>query len=147
MLDDRTGKLICPAGHGLYVKNRKFTTNDGYKAIAYQAPKTACRDCKLRSKCLRSPDTVSRQVHVFYGQRPASITDKMREKIDTPQGRKIYEKRIGIVEPVFGNIRSCKRMDRFTLRGRTKVNIQWKLYCLVHNIEKILNYGESFAIA
>ncbi len=145
--DDRTGKLICPAGHGLYVKNRNFTTADGYKAIAYQAPKTACRDCKLRSKCLRNPDTVSRQVHVSYGQRPASITDKMREKIDTPEGRRTYSKRIGIVEPVFGNIRSCKKMDRFTLRGKVKVNIQWKLYCLVHNIEKILNYGESFAVA
>ena len=127
-LDDRTGKLICPAGHGLYVKNRNFITADGYKAIAYQAPKTACCDCKLRSKCLRNPNTVSRQVHIFYGQRPASVTDKMREKIDTPEGRKIYGRRIGIVEPVFGNIRSCKRMDRFTLRGRTKVNIQWKLY-------------------
>lgn len=146
-LDDRTGKLICPAGHGLYVKNRNFITADGYKAVAYQAPKTACRDFKLRSKCLRNPDTVSRQVHIFHGQRPASVTDKMRDKIHTPEGRKIYGKRIGIVEPVFGNIRSCKRMDRFTLRGRTKVNIQWKLYCLVHNIEKILNYGESFTIA
>ena len=71
----------------------------------------------------------------------------MREKIDTVEGRTIYEKRIGIVEPVFGNIRSCKRMDRFTLRGKIKVNIQWKLYCLVHNIEKILNYGQSFAVA
>lgn len=146
-LDNRTGKLICSAGHGLYVKNWNFTTSDGYKAIAYQAPKTACCDCKLRPKCLRNSDTVSRQVHIFHGQRPASVTDKMREKIDTVEGRKIYGKRIGIVEPVFGNIRSCKRMDRFTLRGGTKVNIQWKLYCLVHNIEKILNYGESFAIA
>ena len=146
-LDNRTGKLICPAGYGLYVKNRNFITADGNKAIAYQAPKTACRECKLRSKCLRNPDTVSRQVHIFYGQRPASVTDKMREKIDTPEGRKTYSKRIGIVEPVFGNIRSCKKMDRFTLRGKIKVNIQWKLYCLVHNIEKILNYGQSFAVA
>jgi hypothetical protein len=70
----------------------------------------------------------------------------MREKIDTPEGRKTYSKRIGIVDPVFGNIRSCKKMDRFTLRGKVKVNIQWKLCCLVHNIEKILNFGECFAI-
>jgi hypothetical protein len=138
-LDDRTGKLICPAGHGLYVRNRNFVTADGHKAIAYQAPKTACRGCALRSRCLRNPDTVSRQVHVFYGKRPGSITDEMKQKIDTPEGRRTYSKRLGIVEPVFGNIRSCKKMDRFTLRGRIKVNIQWLLYCLVHNIEKIVN--------
>jgi len=146
-LDDRTGKLICPGGHGLYVKNRNFTTADGYKAIAYQAPKTACRDCQLRSKCLRNPKTVSRQVHVFYGKRPGSITDDMKQKIDTEEGRRIYSKRLGIVEPVFGNIRACKRMDRFTLRGQIKVNIQWMLYCLVHNIEKIMNFGKSYAMA
>jgi transposase len=146
-LDDRTGKLICPAGHGLYVRNRNFSTADGHRAIAYQAPKTACRDCRLRSQCLRNPKTVSRQVHVFYGKRPGSITDEMKQKIDTEEGRRIYSKRLGIVEPVFGNIRACKRMDRFTVRGQTKVNIQWMLYCLVHNIEKIMNFGKSYAMA
>jgi len=145
-LDDSTGKLICPAGHGLYVRNRNFCTADGYKAIAYQAPKTACRDCQLRSKCLRKPETVSRQVHVFYGKRPGSLTDEMKQKIDTPEGRRTYSKRLGIVEPVFGNIRSCKRMDRFTLRGMVKVNIQWMLYCLVHNIEKITNFGKNYSM-
>lgn len=146
-LDDHSGKLICPAGHGLYVRNRNFMTSDGYKAIAYQAPKTACRDCHLRSKCLRKSNTVSRQVHVFYGKRPGSLTDEMKAKIDTPEGRQAYSKRLGIVEPVFGNIRACKRMDRFTLRGKIKVNIQWILYCLVHNIEKIINFGKSYVKA
>jgi hypothetical protein len=84
---------------------------------------------------------------VFYGQRPGSITDEMREKIDTLEGRRTYSKRLGIVEPVFGSIRACKRMDRFTLRSRIKVNIQWILYCLVHNIEKIMNFGKSYAMA
>ncbi|MDI6687719.1 MAG: IS1182 family transposase [Desulfobacterales bacterium] len=146
-LDDHTGKLICPAGHSLYVKNRNFTTVDGHKAVAYQAPKTACRDCRLRLQCLRNPNTVSRQVHVFYGKRPGSITDEMKQKIDTVEGRRTYSKRLGIVEPVFGNIRTCKKMDRFTLRGKIKVNVQWMLYCLVHNIEKIINYGKSYVTA
>lgn len=145
-LDDRTGKLICPAGHGLYVKNRNFVTGNGYKGIAYQAPKTACMDCRLRSKCLRNPGTVARQVHVFEGNRPGSLTDEMRNKIDTPEGRRKYSKRMSIVEPVFGNIRTCKKMDRFTVRGKIKVNIQWMFYCIVHNIEKIINYGKSYAM-
>ena len=87
-MDDRTGKLLCPAGHGLYIRNRNFRTPEGYKAMAYQAPETACRACLLRSKCLRNPNTESRQVHVFYGDRPGSITDAMNKKIDTPEGRK-----------------------------------------------------------
>jgi len=45
------------------------------------------------------------------------------------------------VEPVFGTGRANKRLDRFTLRRRTKVNGQWTLYCLVHNIEKAAHAG------
>ena len=101
-----------------------------------------------RSKCLRNLGAESRQVHVFNGQRrPGCITEEMKRKIDTPEGRHTYSKWLGIVEPVFGNIRECKRMDRFTLRGSIKVNIQWMLYCLVHNIKKIVNFEKSYAMA
>jgi hypothetical protein len=43
---------------------------------------------------------------------------------------------MGTVEPVFGNLQN-KGMRRFTLRGRRKVNAQWQLFTMVHNIEKI----------
>lgn len=62
-------------------------------------------------------------------------------KIDTAEGREIYSRRMGIVEPVFGNIRYCKGLHRFTLRSKVKVNVQWVLYMIVHNIEKIAKYG------
>jgi hypothetical protein len=68
----------------------------------------------------------------------------MRRKIDQPEARRIYGRRLAIVEPVFANLRSNKRLDRFTYRGTVKVNIQWLLYCLVHNIEKIAHYGKSY---
>ena len=73
-----------------------------------------------------------------------SLTKPMIEKIDSKRGREIYNRRIGIVEPVFANVRTQKRMDRFTLRGKIKVNIQWLLYCMVHNIEKVANYGVRY---
>jgi hypothetical protein len=53
----------------------------------------------------------------------------MSAKIDTPAAREIYGQRLAIVEPVFGNLRSQKCLDHFTLRGKLKVNIQWMLYC------------------
>jgi hypothetical protein len=45
------------------------------------------------------------------------------------------------VEPVFANIRHNKRLIRFNHRGREKVNTQWNLYCMVHNIEKLAKTG------
>ncbi len=61
----------------------------------------------------------------------------MRTIIDSDDGRRCYDRRFATVEPVLANIRHNKRMNHFTLRGRVKVDAQWKIFCLVHNIEKI----------
>jgi len=39
---------------------------------------------------------------------------------------------------VFSNPRHDKGLDRFTLRGREKVEAPWRLYCRVRNIEKLM---------
>ena len=102
--------------------------------------------CPLRSKCLRYPEhSPYRQVVIFRGfvpGQPEKCLDKMRRKIDSAVGQYEYSRRLGLIEPVFGNIRSTKRLNRFTLRGRCQVNAQWQMYCLVHNIEKIQRYGQ-----
>ena len=71
-----------------------------------------------------------------------SPIEKMKRKFDTLFGRFVYNKRIAIVEPVFGNLKN-KGLDRFTLRGKNKVNAQWQLFTLVHNIEKIAHVGAA----
>ena len=84
-----------------------------------------------------------RQVAFFAkGQAsPLKFTECMKQAIDSARGRKLYGQRLGTVEPVFGNLRHNKRLSRFTLRGKSKVNTQWHLYCLVQNIEKLANHG------
>jgi len=50
---------------------------------------------------------------------------------------------MSVLEAVFGN--NKRRLNRFSLRGEKKVQGQWQLYCLVHNIEKLANYGRLAA--
>ena len=69
----------------------------------------------------------------------------MKHKIDSPGGRHINSQRLGTVEPVFGNITSTLGMERFTLRGKEKVNGQWNLFSVVHNIGKIKAFAPGFA--
>lgn len=113
----------------------------------YTAKAADCDACLLSGKCLRGPiapnDGRGRQVSRFVrnAQDPAHPSDHMRRAIDSPRGRQLYSQRIGIVEPVFANIRHNKRLTRLNLRGRTKVNTQWSLYCMVHNIEKLAKAG------
>jgi hypothetical protein len=72
---------------------------------------------------------------------PLRHTEAMKQRIDSPQGRVLYGRRFAIVEPVFGNLRHNKGLNRFTLRGRIKVDVQRKLFCLVYNIEKLAHHG------
>ena len=97
--------------------------------------------CELKARCIRVKNGKRKYLVVPVGSIVGNRTKAMADKIDTESGRKIYNRRMAIVEPVFGNIRFQKRLDRFTLRGKIKVNIQWLLYCMVHNIEKVMNYG------
>ena len=100
--------------------------------------------CARRQECLREPEkTQTRQVSFFQGKRDPTETpaDRMKVKIDSSLGKEMITRRFATVEPVFGNLRGNKRLHRFTLRGKTKVDGQWKLYCMMHNIEKLAKHG------
>ena len=142
--NESDGTLICPAGNKLYVRTNNYVGVRGQRGIAYAGWKTKCRVCKIRKKCLRSDASEFRQVVIF--QEPTkSFTKKMIKKFDSVFGQFIYSKRMGTVEPVFANICSTLGLNRITLRGREKADIQWKLYSMVHNIFKIYRYGVSYA--
>jgi transposase len=139
---------ICPAGCSMFLKNRNFHSR-WHHAVAFQARDKDCFSCRMKAQCLKDPNQKTpRQVHFFSGKKVSgqeSYTEKMKRKIDSEKGRYLYSKRLAIAEPVFGQIKWAKRLNRFTLRGEKKVNIQWKLFCIVHNIGKILRYGPELA--
>ena len=98
----------------------------------FQGAKRDCVPCPLRDRCLRHPErTPTRQVAFFAKNQasPIELTERMKAAIDSARGRALYGRRIATVEPVFANLRHNKRLDRFTLRSRPKVNTQWHLYC------------------
>jgi hypothetical protein len=67
----------------------------------------------------------------------------MKAKIDSEVGKRIYARRLGVVEPVFANICVQKRMHRLTLRTKLKVDVQWTRtrFALVYNLGKIHTFG------
>ncbi len=140
--DSGAGTCICPAGKQLY-RNGSGCTINGYAAVKFQGAQRDCLPCAQRDRCLLTPHkTKVRQVAFFQGKKDGvSYTDQMKARIDSPQGRIQYGQRFATVEPVFGNLRHNKQLNRFTLRGQIKVDAQWKLYCLVHNIEKLAHHG------
>jgi transposase len=67
----------------------------------------------------------------------ATLVDRMRRKLQTKAGKRVYAARKGIVEPVFGQIKQARGIRQFLLRGLQKVQGEWALVCLTHNILKL----------
>lgn len=141
--DPATNTCICPAGKALHSNGSHCTTN-GRTNHKFSGSLMICGPCPMREQCLRYPERTKIRQVAFFAKNQASpmrYTEAMKQRIDSPEGRALYGRRFAIVEPVFANIRHNKRMDHFTLRGRAKVDVQWKLFCLVHNIEKLAHHG------
>ncbi|GMA50095.1 hypothetical protein GCM10025857_14520 [Alicyclobacillus contaminans] len=65
----------------------------------------------------------------------------MARKLMTKRGRAIYAKRKVIIEPVYGHIKACMGFIRFSLRGLAKVQGEWSLVAMCHNLLKIFRNG------
>jgi transposase len=71
----------------------------------------------------------------------ATATERMAAKVGTAKGRALYARRKVIVEPVFGQLKGARGFRRFSLRGLAKINGEWRLVCLTHNLLKVWRYG------
>ena len=131
---------VCPQGKELtcHARNQvnRYRTYD-----IYHARPEDCAACPLKTRCLSKSTTSRRYLSVPVDTQPPNLIDEMKAKIDSEEGKRIYARRLGIVEPVFANICVQKHMNRFTLRSKSKVDVQWRLYALVHNIGKIQAFG------
>lgn len=142
--DIKNRTCVCPAGNTMWLKCDQARIT-GRLFMQFQAHQADCASCQLRAQCLRSVHQKgARQVNILVKRLPkneAGPLVRMKRKIDSALGRSIYSRRLGIVEPVFANIREMLGLNRFTLRGKTKVNAQWQLMTMLHNMFKIHRYG------
>jgi transposase len=136
---DKTGnRYLCPQKKVLEYKGYvELNRNSGEK---YQAKSSDCKGCALQEKCIatRGGKEPKRTLYIADKGKEENLCDKMKKKIDETKYRVLYGRRMQIIEPCFADMTYCKKMNRFSLRTKVKVNIQWLLYCIVHNIGKCM---------
>ena len=146
--DEQTMTCVCPAGHQLSHRSTR-TDQQGNRKAFFEGKLLQCRPCEMKNQCMHNPQAADhrkgkgRQVSFILEKRQKPCaTDWMKERVDSDEGKVIYGHRMSVIEPVFANIGTNKKLNRFTLRGKSKVQRQWQLYCLIHNIEKMMRYGQ-----
>jgi transposase len=79
------------------------------------------------------------------GRPPAglSVKDRMKRKLATLHGRRLYARRKAIVEPVFGQIKHARGFRQFLRRGLGRVQQEWALICTAHNMLKLYAAGRG----
>lgn len=140
--DPAQDRCTCPGGHT--VQGGHEAQQRGYVSRRYRFQPSQCGPCALKAQCLRKPETTPARQVAFHQANTGQghpHTQRMRALIDSHEGRALYDRRMATVEPVFANLRHNKGLRRFTLRGQKKVDGQFKLFCLVHNIEKLAKAG------
>lgn len=79
------------------------------------------------------------------GRMPKNLTQRQRmeRKLRTKAGKALYKLRGQIVEAVFGQIKDCRKLTRFLLRGLDKVKGEFELWSLTHNLLKLYRHGAT----
>ena len=143
--------FVCPIGQKMKrVRNYQQTTDNGFKQeiAVYQA--VNCEGCPMRGTCHKSKK--NREIHINH--KLLKLREKARKNLISPQGIE-YRKKRGIEpESVFGQIKQNKGFRRFLLWGLSKVEIEFGLVAIAHNIQKLWkwllkqkNNGKNFYIS
>ena len=114
------------------IGNSQRQTSTGIKQSIKNYQAQNCDGCPLRGMCHQSK--YNRIIEVNHNlNRHKAIA---KQKFNTEQGIKKRKQRCHDVEPVFGNIKSNHKFNRFMLRGKRKVTIELGLLALAQNLRK-----------
>jgi transposase len=72
----------------------------------------------------------------------ATVQERMWHKLKSKEGAAIYRQRKAIVEPVFAYLKHVRGFRQFLLRGQARVEAEWLLMCLTHNVLKMFRANQ-----
>jgi transposase len=131
-------EVRCPKGHVMKYRGRQKRP-DEREIIIFEG--TQCGRCLEKQKCTAaSKRTISVDTREPYRQR-------MQEKLDSDEGREIYMKRQGIVEPIHGHEQKNLGWIQHHLRGESKAKLEFLLIRTAGNIGKICRYRAEKVLA
>lgn len=129
--DPEGDTYYCPMGEALN-PHKQCKTKQGVDCTYYRCQ--ACPHCPLANECVKGKGpyrTIARDEH-------EPLREAADQRMATPEGKAIYKARAPGIEGVFGVIKSCLGIRRFSLRGLANVRMEWNWVCTAYNLKKLL---------
>lgn len=131
--DEATNTYSCPGGKKLtYRETVNYVTDNGYETTRDQYECEDCTGCKLRIQCFKGK--YNRVITISH--RLNALRKRARDLLLSPLGKEYCSRRPIEVESVFGQLKHNMKFRRFMLRGIEKVNIEYGLLSIAHNLKK-----------
>ena len=132
--DEAQDAFTCPNGQQLHYKaTHRHRSDNGYQSERRVYECANCSGCPLKEKCTKAQG--NRQLQVSF--RLWEMRARAKELLLSEQGTTLRKQRSVDVETVFGRIKQDWGYRRFLLRGLEKVNTEWGLLCIAHNLAKL----------
>lgn len=132
-------EYLCPAGQILAFKKEAKNKDRRYRY--YQTD--ACKQCPFKNLCITAKKgerrIISREVR-------EPLREKMKQRLQSEQGKKMYIRRMHPVEAIFGHLKHNLGYTQFSLRGIKKVTAEFMLMCLTQNLRKLMISLAEFLI-
>lgn len=132
--DEQQDAFTCPAGKLLkYSHTERRVSSNGYVCERRLYEGKSCAGCVLRAQCTRGAGNCRIEISLPLQEMRATA----RSHLLSEHGQELCARRGVEVESVFGRIKHNWGFRRFMLRGLEKVEIEWGLLCIAHNISKL----------
>ena len=129
--------FVCPMGQRMEkVGVSKRISANGYKSVQTNYQAKRCQECPLRGMCHKAKDNRIIQVN----HRLNELKQKAKELLFSEKGLIHRSKRPVEVEAVFGQLKSNNKFTRFTMRGKDKVELEFLMMALGHNLRKMVAF-------
>jgi len=126
-------QYVCPEGKRLvYLYTKKHVSENGYESNRRIYECKECQGCPVREECTKSK--YNRRLYI--GVELLKMKKTAHDHLESPRGKQLRSRRPIEVEAVFGRLKQNWGFRRFFLRGKEKVNTEWGILCMAHNMAK-----------
>ena len=135
--DATTDSYICPNEKLLTLQSSYFQTHKrtGYQSAIKEYQCNDCRDCPFYQQCCKSTTGENRLIKV--NEKLDTYKHQARENLNSETGSILRKQRCIEIESCFGDIKHNMAFRRFHLRGIKKVETEFSLIAMAHNLRKL----------
>ena len=132
--DQKKDEFICPAQNRMvYIQTKPYKSKNGFVSERRVYECLHCTTCPLKPQCTQAKG--NRQMQVGFELR--RYRQQAKDNLLSEQGLALRKLRSTEPETVFGDVKHNMGFRRFMLRGFKKVDVEWGLVCIAHNLRKL----------